>query len=146
MLYTYIKVEKYTITKIRGNSAKTVEDFQKRSHLYSQTGGSHSAAIADEKKILVFREDIGRHNAIDKVIGRSLEEDIFLEDKILLTSGRISSEVLLKAQKCHIPIIISRGAPTNQAVKLAQEMDITVSGFVRGKSMNIYTKPERIEI
>jgi FdhD protein len=126
--------------------AKLMEDFQKRSHLYSQTGGAHSAAIADEKKILVFREDIGRHNAIDKIIGRSLEEDIFLEDKILLTSGRISSEVLLKVQKCQIPIVISRGAPTNQAVKLAQEMGITISGFVRGKSMNIYTKPERIEI
>lgn len=121
-------------------------DFQKNSQLYLQTGGAHSAAIAEKKRILIFREDIGRHNAIDKVIGHTLKENLPLEDKILITSGRISSDVLLKAQKCEFPIIISKGAPTNQAVKLAQDMHITLLGFVRGKTMNIYTYPERITI
>lgn len=123
-----------------------MQDFQKKSLLYLKTGGTHSAAIASDKNILIFREDIGRHNAIDKIIGHSLKEDIFLEDKILITSGRISSEVLLKAQKCKFPIIISKGAPTNQAVKLARDMQITLVGFVRGKSMNIYSIPKRIKV
>lgn len=122
-----------------------MKEFQKKSLLYTKTGGAHSAAIADNKNIIVFREDIGRHNAIDKTIGFSLNKKIFLEDKILITSGRISSEVLLKAQKCKFPIIISKSAPTNQAVKLARNMNITLAGFVRGKSMNIYSMIERIE-
>ena len=123
-----------------------MREFKKKSNLYLKTGGAHGAAIADSDRILIFREDIGRHNAIDKIIGHSLKDDVFLEDKILITSGRISSEVLLKAHKCKLPLIISKGAPTNQAVKLAQNMNITLAGFVRGKSMNIYSIPERIEV
>ena len=121
-------------------------EFQKKSKLYLKTGGAHSAAIADNQHIIIFREDIGRHNTIDKVIGYGLSEDLFLEDKILLTSGRISSEVLFKAQKCKFPIVISKGAPTNHAVKLAQEMNITLAGFVRGKVMNVYSASERIVV
>jgi len=123
-----------------------MQDFQKKSLLYIKTGGNHSAAITSDQDILIFREDIGRHNAIDKVIGYSLKEGVFLEDKMLITSGRISSEVLLKAQKCKLPLIISKGAPTDQAVKLARDMHITLAGFVRGQSMNIYSRPERIKI
>ena len=121
-------------------------EFQKRSKLFLKTGGAHSAAIADNQRIIIFREDIGRHNTIDKVIGYGLSEDLFLEDKILITSGRISSEVLFKAQKCKFPIVISKGAPTNYAVKLAQDMNITLAGFVRGKLMNVYSASERIEV
>ncbi|MCK4835125.1 MAG: formate dehydrogenase accessory sulfurtransferase FdhD [Candidatus Aminicenantes bacterium] len=120
-------------------------DFLKRSQLFLKTGAAHSAAIANDQNILAFREDIGRHNAIDKIIGHSLKENIILEDKILITSGRISSEILLKAQKCKFPVIASKGAPTNQAVKLAREIYITLVGFVRGSSMNIYSVPERIK-
>lgn len=123
-----------------------MQEFKQKSNLYLKTGGAHSAAIADNNGILTFREDIGRHNAIDKIIGHCLKENIFLEDKTLITSGRISSEVLLKAHKCKFPIIISKGAPTNQAVKLARNMNITLAGFVRGKSMNIYSSMERIEV
>ena len=120
--------------------------FQNKSELFKTTGGVHSAALADKKTILTFKDDIGRHNAIDKVIGYCLNKNILLKDKILVTSGRISSEVLFKAQKVGFPIIISRSAPTNQAVKLAQELKITLVGFVRGKSMNIYSESPRIEI
>jgi len=123
-----------------------MHDFQKKSLVYLKTGGTHSAALANDQEILVFKEDIGRHNTIDKIIGHSLRENILLEDKMLITSGRISSEVLLKSQKCKFPLIISKGAPTNQAVKLAQDMHITLAGFVRGQSMNIYSRAERIEI
>lgn len=117
--------------------------FQEKSQGFLETGGVHSAALADEDNILVFREDIGRHNAIDKVIGKSLEQGSF-KDKILLSSGRVSSEVLFKAQKAGIPIIISQSAPTNQAVSLAKDMEIALVGFARGNRMNIYSKEERI--
>ena len=145
--FDLIKREKNTSDlKISKNFIFTLmKDFQNNSHLFKKTGGVHSAALADKKKMLAFKDDIGRHNAIDKVIGFCLNKDILLKDKILLTSGRISSEVLFKAQKVGFPIIISRSAPTNQAVKLAQEMKITLIGFVRGHSMNIYSEPERVE-
>jgi FdhD protein len=119
-------------------------DFQKRSEVFSKTGGVHSAAIADNNTILVFREDIGRHNAIDKVIGQMISNNCSFEDKIMITSGRISSEIIFKIQKCRIPIIISRSAPTDQAVKLARDMGIILVGFARGYRMNIYSEEERI--
>jgi len=130
-------------------SAKIISlmvEFQRMSEVYHKTGGAHSAAIADSKGIIVFKEDIGRHNAIDKVIGRSLAESLDFKDKILITSGRISSEVLLKVQKCRMPVIVSKSAPTNQAVKLAREMAITLVGFARGDRMNVYSTEERIKL
>ena len=123
-----------------------MSEFQKKSEGYLSTGGAHSAALAGENGILAFREDIGRHNAIDKIIGLWLSQSRNFQDKVMLTSGRISSEVLLKIQKCRIPMIISRSAPTNQAVKLAKDMGITLVGFVRGNRMNIYSGEERINL
>ena len=102
------------------------------------TGGTHSAALSDGKDILVFREDIGRHNAIDKVVGYALVKNVTLKNTLLITSGRISSEVLFKVRKGGIPMVVSKSAPTNQAVKLAREMDITLIGFARGSRMNVY--------
>lgn len=121
-----------------------VFDFQKMSELYLKTGGVHGAALATDKGISIFKEDIGRHNAIDKVIGRALRENIDFTNTIIISSGRISSEVLLKTQKCRVPVVVSKSAPTNQAVKLAKDMDITLVGFARGNRMNIYSKEERI--
>ncbi|MCK5056989.1 MAG: formate dehydrogenase accessory sulfurtransferase FdhD, partial [Candidatus Aminicenantes bacterium] len=129
-----------------GNIFVLMEALQKESQQFKATGGVHSAALANNTELLVFMEDIGRHNAIDKVIGYSLKKKISFKDKIILTTGRISSEVLFKIQKIEIPIIISRSAPSNHAIRLAEEMNITVVGFVRGKTMNIYSIPERIEI
>ena len=125
---------------------KLMRELTERSELYLKTGGAHSAALADREKILILMEDIGRHNAVDKVVGRSLEEEVPMDDKILITSGRVSSEVLFKAGKCGFPVIVSKGAPTDQAVKLAVNMNITLAGFVRGRSMNIYSAPERIRV
>lgn len=120
-------------------------DLQKKSGVYRLTGGTHSAAIADAGGIVLFREDIGRHNAIDKVVGGGLKRGFSFGDKIILTSGRISSEVLLKIQKCGVPVIVSRGAPTDQAVMLARDMQVTLVGFARGSRMNIYSSGERIK-
>ena len=121
-----------------------VRDFQHRSDLYRTTGGVHSAALCDTKNILVFNEDIGRHNAVDKIFGECLLNGIPTEGRIMVTSGRISSEILLKVSRRNIPIIISKSAPTDLGVKLANELGITLLGFARGKRVNVYTNDWRV--
>lgn len=119
-------------------------EFQKKSELYNQTGCTHSAAVSDGEYILVVAEDIGRHNAVDKVIGYCVLEEIPLTDKILFVSGRLSSEMASKASRWRIPIVVSRAAATALSVDIAEKSGITMVGFMRGKRMNIYTHPERI--
>jgi FdhD protein len=121
-----------------------VNEFQHGSHLYLTTHGVHSAALCDRKSILVFGEDIGRHNAIDKIFGRCLLEDIPTDNRVIITSGRITSEILHKVSKRGIPIIISISAPTNLGVRLADSLGITLIASVRGKKMNVYTSDWRI--
>ena len=121
-----------------------VKEFQHRSQIYRATGGVHSAALCDTRSILLFSEDIGRHNAIDKIFGECLLRDISTNDRIIITSGRISSEILLKVAKRDIPILISKSAPTNLGVKLAKDLGVTVIGFVRGERMNVYTHGWRV--
>jgi FdhD protein len=121
-----------------------VTEFQHHSEIYRATGGVHSAALCDTKSLLIFSEDIGRHNAIDKIFGRCLLEDIPTNDRIVITSGRISSEILLKVARRNMPIIVSKSAPTNLGVKLANDLGITLLGFVRGKRMNVYANDWRI--
>ena len=122
-----------------------VSDLKQRSLLFQETGGTHSALLYQENTFLLEREDIGRHNAIDKIIGECVMQDISGNDKILMTSGRVSSEILLKTARLQIPILISRGAPTSAALKLADEIGITLIGFARGKRMNVYTNSWRIQ-
>jgi len=119
-------------------------DFQARSELYKLTGCIHSAALSDGKVILCFAEDIGRHNAVDKVIGYAILENIPFSGKILLASGRISSEISSKCSRWGIPVLATRTAPTNLAVEIAEKRGVTVVGFVRGNRFNVYTHPERI--
>lgn len=116
-----------------------IKQFNHKSELFLQTGGVHSCALCSKEDILTFEEDIGRHNALDKIFGRAFIDNMDLSDKIVLTSGRISSEMLIKAAKRGIPIIVSRSAPTSLSVKLARELNITVVGFARGEKMNIYS-------
>ncbi len=121
-----------------------VKEFQNRSEIYRATGGVHSAALCDTKSILLFSEDIGRHNAVDKIFGECLLEGIPTDERIVITSGRISSEILLKVAKRRIPIIISKSAPTDLGVRLASELGITLLGFVRGNRINAYAHDWRI--
>lgn len=121
-----------------------MRQFQKRSCIFQATGGTHSAALCDKKGIIIFHEDLGRHNAIDKVLGEALLRDIPTEDKIILASGRIPSEILLKVARAKIPICASISAPTALAIELADKFGITIAGFVRGERMNIYSHKERI--
>jgi len=104
----------------------------------------HSGAICSTAEILLFHEDIGRHSAVDKLLGEALAKRLNLADKLLLTSGRLSSEILLKAAKQSIPIIVSRSAPTALAIELALRLNVTLVGFARGNRMNIYSGAGRI--
>ncbi|MFC2047063.1 formate dehydrogenase accessory sulfurtransferase FdhD, partial [Chloroflexota bacterium] len=99
-----------------------VREFQYRSQVFRTTGGVHSAALCNTENVLVFSEDIGRHNAIDKIFGECLLTGIPTDDHIILTSGRISSEIMLKVAKRNIPILISRSAPTNLGLRLASDL------------------------
>jgi FdhD protein len=126
------------------NVFNLVRTFQHRSQVYRETGGVHSAALCNTERILVFNEDIGRHNAIDKVFGQCILQDIPTDNHLIITSGRISSEILLKVSKRQIPILISKSAPTNMGVRLAEELGITLIGFVRGKRMNVYSNGWRV--
>ncbi|MCX7914573.1 MAG: formate dehydrogenase accessory sulfurtransferase FdhD [Thermodesulfovibrionales bacterium] len=120
--------------------------FQRSSELFNLTGCVHSAAITDGDNIICLAEDIGRHNAVDKTIGYMLLEKIPFEHKIMLASGRLSSEIVSKCAKWGIPIVASRTAPTSLAVEIAEKTGVTLIGFVRGKRMNIYTYHERVII
>jgi FdhD protein len=121
-----------------------MKSFQTRSEIYQKTHGVHGAALCDGAGILLFKEDIGRHNAIDKIFGHCLRWDIPLADRIIMTTGRISSEILFKVAKRDIPILVSRSTPTDLAVGLAGELGITLVGFVRGGHMNVYAEEGRI--
>ncbi len=120
--------------------------FQDKSEVFKNTGGVHAAALASADEIELFSEDIGRHNAVDKIFGRCILEGIETKDKLLLVTGRISSEILLKVARRGIPALISKSAPTDSGVKLAEKLGITLIGFVRGHRMNVYAHAERVAL
>jgi FdhD protein len=123
-----------------------IDEFVQHSELFKATGGVHSAALCDKKKILVFSEDISRHSAIDKIFGRCILEDIPTAGRLLITSGRVSSEVVLKVAKRNIPLLISKSAPTDLGVKLADDLGVTLIGFARDKRMNVYANDWRVKV
>lgn len=113
---------------------------------FSQTGGLHASAIFDEHgEMVVLREDVGRHNALDKVLGHGFKADLLPYDRhILLVSGRVSFELMQKALAAGVPIVAAISAPSSLAVQFAQDSGQTLVGFLRGQTMNVYTHPERI--
>lgn len=117
---------------------------QAQSKHFKQTGGVHNAALCTTNELLEIRTDIGRHNTLDKLNGYIIDHHISVKDKLIVFSGRISSEVLLKVSKMGISILISASAPTDLALQLANDLGITAIGFTRNDKMNIYTHPERI--
>ncbi|SDZ22914.1 FdhD protein [Evansella caseinilytica] len=121
-----------------------MRQLQENSAVFQQTGGIHNAALCSGVKPIVSRSDIGRHNALDKVYGYCLINGIATGDKVIAFSGRISSEVLLKVSKLGAAIILSKAAPTTLGIALAEELGITVVGFVRGDRFNVYSRPDRI--
>ncbi len=120
---------------------------QQETKLFRETGGCHGAAIFDMKgNLLTVREDIGRHNAIDKVIGYLLLKGESFDNKILTSTGRLTGDSVLKAVRAQIPIVTSLSAAIESGIRLAFSYGITLIGFVRGGTMNIYTHPKRIKI
>ena len=112
---------------------------------FERTGGIHAVALFDAQgSLLVLREDIGRHNAVDKVLGAALVGNLALSETVMMVSGRLGFEIAQKAVVAGIPILASISAPSSLAVDLAAEFGMTAIGFLRGRSMNVYTHPERV--
>jgi FdhD protein len=119
---------------------------QEAQRVFATTGGLHAAALFDEHgKVLAVREDVGRHNAVDKIVGWGLLDGrLPYAGCVLVVSGRASYEVLQKSVMAGIPIVASVSAPSSLAVDLAREFNVTLIGFLRGNRANVYTMPERI--
>lgn len=122
-----------------------MSELHDRAEMYKTHGGVHSSALADPGALLLVAEDIGRHNTVDKIQGECLYKDISPKDRLLLTTGRLSSEMVDKAARMAVPLLVSRNSPTARAVAMADALNITLVGYVRGAQLSVYTHPERIE-
>lgn len=116
--------------------------------VFEHTGGLHAAGLFDTSgALLALREDIGRHNAVDKLVGRAfLDDQLPLRAAVLLVSGRLSFEIVLKALAARIPILVAVSAPSSMAVDLAEASGITLAAFLRGETVNVYTRPQRVRL
>lgn len=121
-----------------------MKQLQEQMELYPLSGGVHTSALSDTKNLLVVAEDIGRHNTLNKIHGECLLKGISTRDRLMLITGRISSEMLLKAAKMQAPIVVSRHAPTKNAILLATDMGIALVGQARGDRLAVFTHPERL--
>jgi len=119
-------------------------ELNERSTLYRATGGCHNASLATPEGILIFREDIGRHNAIDMICGECFLDNIKTEDKLIVSTGRIASEILLKVMRMGVPILVSGAAATRFSIDLARKTNMTLIGRVRQGHMVVYNHGERI--
>lgn len=125
--------------------SKAVKDLNKLARIFRKTGGVHVAALySAHGEVIACSEDVGRHNAVDKVIGAGILKKIRFDKSFLALSGRLTGDLVSKAARISIPVIASMAAAVTTGLETAQRADITLIGFVRGKRMNIYSHPERI--
>ncbi|HSL91598.1 MAG TPA: formate dehydrogenase accessory sulfurtransferase FdhD [Candidatus Limnocylindrales bacterium] len=121
-----------------------MNELSRRAEGYKSHGGVHSAAVGDGRSVLLHAEDIGRHNTLDRIAGEALFKNIDLSGKILVTSGRVSSDMAAKAASLGIALVASRTSPTDMAVRICEESGITLVGYVRGGRFLVYAHPWRI--
>lgn len=121
-----------------------MQQLQEAGTLYSRSQGVHTSTLSDGQRLLAVAEDVGRHNTLDKIRGECLQRDIPTAGNILLTTGRISSEMLRKAADMEVPVIVSRTSPTSLSLALAEAWNITLIGYVRGRRMRVYTGAWRL--
>jgi FdhD protein len=112
--------------------------------LYRETGGVHTSALSDGERVLISAEDIGRHNTLDKISGLCLMHDVWPSTRILITTGRISSEMLQKAARLQAPILISRTSPSSLSIEMAERYGITLIGYARRQRFNVYSNAQRV--
>lgn len=122
-----------------------MDELAKRADNYKNHGGIHSAAIGRNGKIILYAEDLGRHNTFDRIAGEALFKGIPLENSVLLTSGRVSTEMVAKAALMGVRLIASRTSPTDMAVKLCEQAGICLIGYMRGGTFSVYAHPEMID-
>ncbi|MFX1294387.1 MAG: formate dehydrogenase accessory sulfurtransferase FdhD [Promethearchaeota archaeon] len=123
-----------------------MNDLNNNTEIFSRTGATHAAGLYDAKaNRIVIAEDIGRHNAVDKVIGYAISHEINLDDKLLISTGRLTADIIFKSSKSRIAIVASRGAATDSGISTAKATNITLIGFIRGNRLNIYTNKDRIK-
>lgn len=142
-----VKTAKTIYSSVRFSAEQVyrlMDDFDKKDEIHGRTGGVHQAALASADGVIASAIDIGRHNALDKLYGHIMENRISLKDKCILFSGRISSEVILKVSKIGVGVLIAKSAPTDLALKLAEDLQITAVGFVREQKLNVYTHKKRV--
>ena len=123
-----------------------MRELNANARLYRESRGVHTSALGDGERLLAIAEDVGRHNTLDKIRGDCLMRGIPTRDGILISTGRISSEMITKAAKMQVPIVVSRTSPTHLAVELARAWNIALIGYARGGQMQVYTGMERIVV
>jgi len=121
-----------------------VEKLFESQALYRETGGVHTSILSDGEKVLLSAEDIGRHNTLDKIAGLCLMNNVESENRILITTGRISSEMLQKAARLQVPILISRTSPSSLSIEMAERYGITLIGYARTNRFNVYSSGQRV--
>ncbi|HHX68754.1 MAG: formate dehydrogenase accessory sulfurtransferase FdhD [Miniphocaeibacter sp.] len=124
---------------------KQITLMENKAKLFKKTAGVHSAALISNNEVIVYMEDIGRHNTLDKIAGYCVLNNIDMTNKIIAFSGRLPVEIVTKISKMKVPIMISRSAPTNLGIELAREKGITLCGFTRNNRYHIYANSYRVK-
>jgi FdhD protein len=122
-----------------------IEKLFESQELYRDTGGVHTSALSDGEKVIFAADDIGRHNTLDKIAGLCLMNNLWPENRVLITTGRISSEMLQKAAQLNAPILISRTSPSSLSIEMAERYGITLIGYARKHRFNVYSNGQRIQ-